>query len=241
MRSYAVTHPPGIVVLPQPAGWDQLVHTSNGVMTVQADDARWVVTPERAVWVPEGIRHRIELTSRVRLRTLYLRAGLAGLTGGVRAMHVDPLTRELVLHLVAAAPLWLVDERHDRLVRVLVDQLEHQAPVSLRLPWPVDERARALAELIVADPGSSRTIADLARATGGGLRTLERLFTTETALTPQRWRIRARLLHATRLLAEGRSVTAAAVASGYSTPSAFAAAFRQQLGTTPTGYLAGRA
>ncbi len=46
---------------------------------------------------------------------------------------------------------------------------------------------------------------------------------------------------ATRLLAEGRSVTAAATASGYSTPSAFANAFRHEVGTTPTRYLAGDA
>lgn len=58
-------------------------------------------------------------------------------------------------------------------------------------------------------------------------------------VTPQRWRIRARLLHATRLLAQGESVTTAALASGYSTPSAFSAAFRNEVGTTPTRYIAG--
>ncbi len=42
-------------------------------MTVQAEDARRVVTPQRAVWVPDGVRHRIELSGRVRLRTLYVR------------------------------------------------------------------------------------------------------------------------------------------------------------------------
>ncbi len=53
-----------------------------------------------------------------------------------------------MLHVVAEAPLWLDDERHDRLVRVLVDQLGHQALVPLRLPWPVDARAGGFAELV---------------------------------------------------------------------------------------------
>ncbi len=237
VRSYAVTHSGGTVVLPQPSGWDQLVHASSGVMTVQADAAHWVITPQRAVWVPDGISHRIELAGRVRLRTLYLRAGVSGLNGGVRALHVGPLLRELVLHVVATAPLWLDDGRSEHLIRVLVDQIDDQAPVPLRLPWPRDERARALAELILSDP--RRTIADLALETGASVRTLERLFAAETALTPQRWRIRARLLHATRLVAQGEPVTTAALASGYATASAFAAAFRDEVGTTPTRYVAG--
>ncbi len=224
-------------MLPQPSGWDQLVHASSGVMTVQADAAHWVVTPQRAVWVPDGVSHRIELAGRVRLRTLYLRAGVSGLDTCVRALHVGPLLRELVLHVVEAAPLWLDDQRSEHLIRVLVDQVEHEAPVPLRLPWPSDERARAFAEQVLAKPES--TIVDLASDTGSSVRTLERLFVAETSLTPQRWRIRARLLHATRLLAQGESVTTAALASGYSTPSAFAAAFRNEVGTTPTRYIAG--
>ncbi len=238
VRSYAVTHTGGgSVILPGAPGWDQFIHASSGVMTVHADSTRWVVTPERAVWVPDGVQHRIDLLGSVRLRTLYLRSGLAGVEGGVRALRISPLLRELVLHVVGAAPLWLTTARDRRLVGVLIDQILDQESVPLRLPWPVDERARTLAAAIVASP--SATIAELAPGSGGSVRTLERLFVAETSLTPQRWRRRARLLHATTLLARGWSVTDAAIASGYSTPSAFTAAFRSETGTTPTLYLAG--
>lgn len=237
VRSYAVTHTGGSVVLPSAPGWDQFVHAASGVMTVQADATRWVVTPERGVWVPDGVEHRIDLLGTVRLRTLYLRAGLAGVEGGVRALRLSPLLRELVLHVVAVAPLWLTSAPDQRLIGVLADQIRAQDPVPLRLPWPVDERARALASAIVADPTAS--IAALAPGAGASVRTLERLFVAETTLTPQRWRRRARLLHATTLLARGSSVTDAAVASGYATPSAFTAAFRGETGTTPTRYLSG--
>ncbi len=241
VRSYAVTHPGGTVVLPQASGWDQLIHASTGVMTVHADTARWVVTPERAVWVPGGVEHRIELDGQVRLRTLYVRSGIIGSNrlSAVAALQLSPLVRELVLHLVASAPLWFTDDRSERLVRVLADLLGEQEPVPMRLPWPSDPRASALAERIVADP--SATIASLASEVGASVRTLERRFVAETSLTPQGWRRRARLLHATRLLAQGWSVTDAALAAGYSTPSAFTAAFRRDTGTTPTRYVAGLA
>src|SRR3954464_7008515 len=90
VRSYAVTHPGGTVVLPQPDGWDQLVHAASGVMTVHTADLRWVVPPHRAVWVPSGLTHTIELAGRVKLRTLYLRAGTVALDGhGARAVNVS--------------------------------------------------------------------------------------------------------------------------------------------------------
>ena len=47
-----------------------------------------------------------------------------------------------------------------------------------------------------------------------------------------------RLLHAVRLLALGESVTAAALEVGYDSTSAFIAAFKTVLGTTPGQYYA---
>jgi AraC-like DNA-binding protein len=120
---------------------------------------------------------------------------------------------------------------------VLIDQLDLLATVPLQLPTPRDPRARAVADAIVAEPGAAHPLAVLAGDAGASVRTVERLFSAETGLTLQRWRTRARLLHALQLMAAGDSVSTAAVTSGYSSSSAFSAAFRQELGTTPTHYL----
>jgi AraC-like DNA-binding protein len=240
VRSYAVTHPAGTVVVPQPAGWDQLVHASSGVMTVRTADARWVVPRHRAVWVPSGVGHTIELGGRVKLRSLYLRAGLAGLAGdGARPVNVTPLLRELILQAVADAPLWLDRPRDARLVGVLVDHLELLDDIPLQLPTPIDPRAVAVADAILADPGGPAPLAALARDAGASVRTVERLFRAETTMTVQQWRSRARLLAGLELLASGASVTAAAVRCGYSSPSAFGAAFKAELGVSPRAYVAG--
>jgi len=240
VRSYAVTHPGGTVRVPQPVGWDQIVHASSGVMTVRTDDSRWVVPRHRAVWVPSGLTHTIELSGRVKLRSLYLRAGLAGVDGaGARPVNVSPLLRELILQAVEDAPLWVDRPRDARLVGVLVDHLELLDDIALQLPMPIDARAVAVAQTIARDPATSVTLAALARDAGASVRTIERLFRAETTMTVQQWRTRARLLAGLERLAAGESVTNAALGSGYSSPSTFGAAFKAELGVSPRNYLAG--
>ena len=53
-RGYAVTHPPGTVVLPQPAGWHQLLLATSGVLTVETDAGTWVVPPSGRCGCPTG-------------------------------------------------------------------------------------------------------------------------------------------------------------------------------------------
>ena len=54
------------------------------------------------------------------------------------------------------------------------------------------------------------------------------------------WRQKARLLESVRLLTERGSVTDAALDSGYSSVSAYIAAFKQTFGCTPGAMLADR-
>nr|WP_234364837.1 AraC family transcriptional regulator [Streptomyces sp. RTd22] len=55
----------------------------------------------------------------------------------------------------------------------------------------------------------------------------------DTGMSFDRWRVHVRLRAALSLLAEGQPVSRVAHAVGYATPSAFLAAFRRTVGTTP--------
>jgi AraC-like DNA-binding protein len=119
---------------------------------------------------------------------------------------------------------------------LLMDQLRAERTTALHLPFPVDTRAKQLADLLVADPGAA-----LGRASdqvGASRRTLERLFAAETQMSLAGWRRRARILAAIALMSDGRSVTRSAMAVGYATPSSFVTAFRSELGATPRNYMA---
>ena len=236
VRAYAVTHPSGAVVIPQPLGWDQLLYASKGVMTVYTAAGTWVVPPHRAVWVPSGIDHRILMSGRVAVRSLYFTAGMVALPSVCRAVNVPALLRELILHAAAAAPLYAEVPEHQRMIGVILDQLVALPVAPLQLPLPRDPRALVVATQLTSDCGSPASLQAICAKSGTQLRTVERLFLAQTGMTLDQWRRRLRIIEALRLLAAGQAVTNVAMSVGYSTPSAFAAMFRQETGTSPGRY-----
>ena len=52
----------------------QLVYAARGVMTVDTREATWVVPPQRAVWLPPTVEHRVTTKGVVQMRSLYVRA-----------------------------------------------------------------------------------------------------------------------------------------------------------------------
>jgi AraC-like DNA-binding protein len=238
VRCYAVSHPGGVLALPQDPAWDQLIYAVRGVLTVQTADGSWVVPPHRAAWVPAGVRFRLDLSGQATLRTLYTTRALELLPATCRVLDVSPLLRELILHAVRLAPLWLTDPAHERLIGVLADQLVPLPDTALQLPAPRDPRAVAVATTLQRDPGDTSPVDVLARRAGASRRSLERAFRADTGMTVGQWRRRLRMLEALRLLAADVPATVVATRVGYATPSAFGAAFRAELGGSPAGWFA---
>ena len=215
---------------------DQLVYASSGVMTVHTRDGTWVVPTHRAVWIPEAVPHTISMSGTVAMRTLYLKVRLAtSIPRACCVVNVPPLLNELILHACKSGTLSTRVAAHRHLIDVIVDQLKAvQQSLNYRT-WPTQELQR-LAEILNADPGNGQSLARVCRTVGASGRGVERLFQEETGMTLGKWRQQLRLMQAMRLLGEGAKVTHAALESGYSTPSAFIAAFRKSLGTTPAAY-----
>ena len=103
-------------------------------------------------------------------------------------------------------------------------------------PLPLDDRARRVADSLLADVTDNRSLAAWGRTVGASARTLARLFVAETGMGFERWRTSARLAAALPLLAGGAAVSATAYAVGYASTSAFVAAFRREIGVTPAEY-----
>ena len=221
--------------------WGQLLFAARGMLTVHTDAGLWVVPAHQAVWVPAGIQHSVEVAGGVAMRALYLGGSLGSslrsrLPGACRVVEISPLLREILRRSMRLRTLdrRIAAERH--LLDVLVDELTILPLVPLDLPMPRDPRGARAAALIRAEPAARNTLAEVARAAAASARTLERLFRDETGLPFGLWRQRARLLRALQLLAEGGTVGGAANAVGYESTSAFVAAFRRALGTTPGRY-----
>jgi AraC-like DNA-binding protein len=218
---------------------DQLMFASCGVMTLHAKQGIWVVPPSRAVWIPAGTPHSVQMSGKVAMRTLYfLPRLLLGLPGKCVVMNVSPLLRELIVHACAFGKLSTRVPAQKRVIAILADQLHLADSVALQLPRPSDARAKRIVETLLADPADARTLARLCKDCGASKRTMQRLFLAETNMTFGRWRQQLRLLRGLQLLASGAKVTSAALDAGYSSPSAFVSMFRRQLGTTPARYFA---
>jgi AraC-like DNA-binding protein len=213
----------------------QLLYPSSGLLIVSTSGGSWVVPPQRAAWLPAAVAHAHQAYGATQVRTVAFPVDVnpLGLTQPT-VLSVSRLLRELIIALTddPARPL---DEQRD-LKRVALHQLQPAPALQFHLPQPGDERLRDVTAILAEDPGSNRTLAELGHAVGAGERTLSRLFRAETGMTFPQWRAQLRLHHSLTLLASGLSVTAAAITCGYSTPSAFTAAFRATFGTTPGTY-----
>jgi AraC-like DNA-binding protein len=213
----------------------QLAYAEAGVLTVSTPDAKWIAPPQRAVWIPAGVKHAIEAHGATRMRTLYIDPGVEPRSLRATAIFsVVPLLREMIRALVADPPARYAERR--RLETVILDQLQHVDHLALRplkLPSPVDDRLINLTAILLADAGGSRTLASLARQVAASPRTINRLVAEECGMTFQQLRYQHRLHHALVRLAEGGAVTTVALECGYANPSSFIEMFRRELGETP--------
>jgi AraC-like DNA-binding protein len=216
--------------------WAQLLYAVRGVMQVNTQTASWLVPSTRAIWIPAGESHWIGMRGDVAMRTLYIGEVDWRWPETCRAIEVRPLLRELILHIVAIGRLDPLEHGHARLMGLLSDLLDVEAISSLTLPMPDDPRARTLAERLLEEPGRTENFSELIQNSGASLRTIQRIFKAETAMSLEAWRMRVRMQHGMILLHDGATVTEVALATGYRSPSAFINAFRRIFGETPLRY-----
>jgi AraC-like DNA-binding protein len=207
-----------------------------GHLEVITDGVRRIVPADRAVWVPAGVEHTQLMRAPVSMRSIFI-APIATRVApnSCRTIAVNALLRELILHISRIGALDRRQPEQARLVGVLFDLLVAAEDIHLELRTPRDPRARRFADLVTREPGGDASIGRLARQAGASLRTIERCFLAETGVAVGEWRRRMRLFHAVRLLDAGTSVTEVALDVGYTTTSAFSAAFKREFGTSPTG------
>jgi AraC-like DNA-binding protein len=149
---------------------------------------------------------------------------------------VSPLLRELIVAAVRVPLDYAPGARDERLMLLLLDELQELDVLPLHLPTPRDARLRTICQAVAARPDDASTVEQWAQRLGTAAKTIHRLFRKETGLTFGEWRRQARLLYALERLAQGERIIDVALDSGYASQSAFTAMFRRHYGMAPSGF-----
>ncbi len=215
----------------------QLLYASSGVMTVKTNKGVWVVPPLRAVWIPALTRHQINVSGQLSMRTLYIDSTyFSSPSEGCCVISVSPLLKELILYAVNMPRLYPLMGPEERLLRVLMDQIQDMSITPLELQIPEDTRLKKIYKRLSNNPGDNRTLEDWGKVAGATGRTLARRFRLETGLSFGQWRQQIRILEALRRLGMKEPVTTVAIDLGYDSLSAFISMFKKALGITPGQY-----
>lgn len=215
----------------------QLLYASSGVMTVQTDIGIWVVPPLRAVWIPALTRHQIQVSGQLSMRTLYIDATyFHGPPEGCCVIGVSPLLKELISYAVGMPKLYPLKGPEERLLAVILDQIQSMRVAPLNLPIPEDVGLQKIYKRLALSPGDNRTLEEWGKIVGATGRTLARRFRKETGLSFGQWRQQIRILKALKRLAMKEPVTVVSMDLGYDSTSAFITMFKKALGKTPGRY-----
>ncbi|MGY0498479.1 AraC family transcriptional regulator [Nocardia sp. FBN12] len=215
----------------------QLAWTRSGVLGIAVGQAHWIVPPTRALWLPAGVVHKTGASRDAVLHSLYFEPDRCDVAWAEPTpVRVDGLLAHLIVHL---AQQNLADDQRLRAEAVVLDLLQPLPATPIDVPRPVDERVRAVADALLDNPADQRSLEAHARTIGVSRRTLTRLFVQDTGMSFDRWRTHARIQASLPLLADGQPVFRVAHTVGYATASAFLAAFRRTVGTSPRRYLGG--
>lgn len=219
----------------------QLLFATHGLMEVTTPAGRWLVPPQRAVWLPASVPHSILMLTDVEMRTLYIESQWIQPHSQAPNLHqefvvgVGPLLRGLVLTLFNsdAHP-----ERAELAAKLVLFELVEATDSTTFIPMPRDVRARRIAELAMKDLKGLRSFEALAHEAGVSQRTATRLFSADTHLTFKKWRQRARMMAAINALSrEGARIKQIAAQLGFSSTASFTASFHEIIGVTPGHFL----
>jgi AraC-like DNA-binding protein len=221
--------------------WNQMVYAISGVLTVAVEGHSFVISPEQAVWLQTGLRHRVGSLLGAEFRSLWIadEAG-RGLPGSPTVFAVTPLLKALIIEAAEIERQQDRDRYATRVTDLILDQLRRARPLPGALPWPrTGSSLTALCEALYADPADRRGPEEWSRELGMSERTLARRFEAEMSMSLRSWRRRLRLFKGIELLGGGLDVTRTAMELGYGSTSAFVYAFRNDMGCSPQAYMRG--
>lgn len=214
----------------------QLAWAPTGILTMGVADRTWVLPRSRALWIPAGTPHDVLAGGQTTMVSLYFDPSRCPIVfSAPTVVDTSGLLGSLIEHLLDADLDAGVRQRAEAVVFDLLAPLDAAA---IDLPEPRDDRVTAVGTALRNAPDDDRTLGEWGQQVGASGRTLARAIERDTGMGFGAWRTTIRIHAAIEHLASGMPISRVAPSVGYSSPSAFVAAFRRVTGTTPGRYFA---
>jgi AraC-like DNA-binding protein len=216
---------------------NQLLYGATGLMIVGTEQGRWVVPPQRAVWIPAGVYHDVYAVGPVTTRSIFLEpAASAKLPRECHVLGITPLARALLLEAVDLPAKYALNGRAGLIMRLLIREIETLPTLPLNVALPTSPKLAARCRAFLDQPTPHETIDTWCAALNMSRRSFTRAFREETGTSFSAWCRKASVVAALPRLAAGESVTAIALDFGYANPSAFTQMFKSVTGVPPSAY-----
>nr|WP_254902641.1 AraC family transcriptional regulator [Lonsdalea britannica] len=201
---------------------------------IETSRAQWTVTPGSVGWFPAGLKHKAWVPATAKGRSLYLAAASSiELPSQPGIYGADSFVLGLLERVFRETHAMSSDDYRNNLLTLLGHEIARSDELPLHLTFPVDRRARNVANALLNNPGGAWDQTQLAQQWGLSVRSLSRLFRQQTGLSFSQWRQQAKIIVSLRWVLAGLSISDVALMSGYSNVSAYIEAFRQRFGQTP--------
>src|SRR5919202_4651686 len=103
--------------------WNQVVYAIAGVLTVAVEGRSFVISPEQAVWLPTGQRHRVGSLLGAEFRSLWIADEVGqGLPESPTVFGVTPLLRALIVEAAEIEGQAYPDGYAGRITALIPDQ-----------------------------------------------------------------------------------------------------------------------
>jgi len=219
---------------------DQLLFASQGVMRLRTERSAWIIPRNSAAYIPAGTRHAVRMHGEVDMRTLYIdNAGHRAAPSALTVLAVSDLLRELILALSEEPMDYTPGSRAAHIATLIEVEIDRAKALTMNVPLPADPRLQRVCAQLLADPADRRTLDAWSEVAGASPRTLARLFERDLGMSFNFWRQRMRFQNALEALSSGVPISVVARRHGYTSPSAFTAAFSKVMEIAPSAISAG--
>lgn len=215
----------------------QILYAPSGCMTLLTQNQQVILPPQKLMFIPAGLEHRVAFRNVVAYRSIYLDIRQVNVEMlGLEVRVVSPLLAEVIERIC----WWEWEGEHtpsqQNILAVFWDEFRQAQKESYELAIPSDYRLQSWMTAFMLEKKVPPFLHELAQYVGASEKTITRIFKRETHMSYQAWRQQWRVYRAIELLAENASISEVSDQLEFSSDSAFIEFFKNHTGTTPAKY-----